>query len=184
MRVDLPENIQDPFQELGRHYASEIVGSAQAFSKTVYAKTTLPLRIFEAARVRAAEINGCMVCRAFRAKRDLPDFASKSADAALPLLDAGDAPDEPFYQNISDWRNYAGYSDRERIAIELAERFCTEPQALAKDEEFWTCAKAVFSDEEIVELFHCVASFVATGRIAHVLGLDLICSIPAIGEAT
>jgi len=183
MRITLPDNTQDPFQELGQYYASEIVGAAGLFSKTAYAKTTLPLRVFEAARARTAEINGCMVCRAFRAKRDLPELASKSAGSPLPLLGAGEAPDEAFYQNISNWREWAGYSDRERIAIEMAERFCVEPQPLAKDDTFWESAKAAFSDEEIVQLLHCVASFVSTGRVAHVLGLDLICSVPTIGEA-
>lgn len=183
MRITLPDNLQDPFQEMGQHYASEIVGAAGLFSKTAYAKTTLSLRVFEAARVRTAEINGCMTCRAFRAKRDLPELASHYVGAPLPLLGAGDAPDEEFYQHIANWRDWPGYSDRERIAIELAERFCLEPQSLAKDDRFWEGAKAVLSDEEIVQILHCVGSFIATGRVAHVLGLDLICSVPAIGEA-
>ncbi|MEZ5709799.1 MAG: carboxymuconolactone decarboxylase family protein [Blastomonas sp.] len=183
MRIQMPHDTQDPFSDLGLHYAADMVGTAKTFSQTVYARTTLPLRVFEGARARTAEINGCMVCRAFRAARDIPKYSAKTDDAAQGVIANGDAPDEDFYQNVTNWKTYAGYNDRERMAIEFAERFCIEPQALAKDEDFWSRAKQAFSDEELVELCHCVGSFIATGRVAHVLGLDLICSIPTIGEA-
>jgi alkylhydroperoxidase family enzyme len=184
MRIDIPENEQDPFSNLDQYYSPEIVGAAKAFSQAVYQKTRLPLRVFEGARARTAEINGCMVCRAFRAKRDLGEFYEAAGiDASQTVIENGAAPDEDFYQNVSNWRTHPGYSDRERIAIEYAERFCEEPRVLAKDDEFWGRAKAVFSDEELVELGHSIGSFIASGRVAHVLGLDLVCSVPALGEA-
>ena len=175
----MPEDVADPFSNLGSHYAGEIVGSASQFSQTVYRRTTLTLRVFEAARARTAEINGCLVCRAFRAKRDM---ASNDGSKVGSVVDNGDAPDEDFYQNVSAWKTYEGFNARERVAIELAERFCEEPQALSADDDFWARAHASFSDDEIVELTHAVASFVATGRVAHVLGLDRVCTIETIGE--
>ncbi len=176
MRIAMPDDVADPFGDLASQYAGDIVTSASQFSRTVYGRTKLPLRVFEGARARTAEINGCLVCRAFRAKRDTPASSSKS------VVDNGDAPDEEFYQQVSAWRTYGGFSPRERIAIEFAERFCEEPQVLSSDDDFWARARAAFSDDELVELSHAVASFIATGRVAHVLGLDRVCTIETIGD--
>lgn len=184
MRVAIPEDDPDPFSSLGDYFSGEMVAASKNFSQAVYRKTRLPLRVFEGARARTADINGCMVCRAFRAKRDLRDFYdAQSIDASQTVIENGAAPDEDFYRNVTNWRTYPGYSDRERIAIEYAERFCQDPQGLARDEGFWAIAKAQFTDEEIVDLSQCVASFIASGRVAHVLGLDTVCSILEIGEA-
>ena len=179
MRVEMPDDVANPFVELGSHYAGEIVGSASQFSRTVYGRTRLPLRVFEAARARTAEINGCLVCRAFRAKRDMASYDDTKTGT---VVDNGEAPDEDFYQNVSAWKSYAGFNQRERVAIEFAERFCEEPQALSSDEDFWARARDAFTDSELVELSHAVASFIATGRVAHVLGLDRVCTIEAIGD--
>lgn len=184
MRVAIPDDNPDPFSSLGDYFSSEMVGASKNFSQAVYRKTRLPLRVFEGARARTADINGCMVCRAFRAKRDLKDFYSAQAiDASGTVIENGAAPDEDFYQNVTNWRTYPGYDARERIAIEYAERFCLDPQGLASDEVFWAAAKAAFTDEEIVDLSHCIASFIASGRVAHVLGLDKVCTILELGNA-
>jgi alkylhydroperoxidase family enzyme len=184
MRISIPDDNPDPFSSLGDYFSPEMIRASNGFSQTVYKKTKLPLRIFEGARARTAEINGCMVCRAFRAKRDLQDFyKSSGVDSSNTVIENGAAPDEEFYQNITNWKSYPAYSERERLAIEYAERFCIEPQALAKDDIFWERTKRVFSDEEIVDLSQCVASFIATGRVAHVLGLDKVCSIIELGAA-
>lgn len=183
MRVGVPEDNPDPFSALGEYFSPQLVNAGKQFSQTVYKNTRLPLRVFEGARARTAEINGCMVCRAFRAKRDLSGFYDAlGVDASTTVIENGDPPDEDFYQHVSDWKSYPAYSDRERVAIEYAERFCLEPQELATDENFWARAKSAFSDEEIVDLSQCVASFVASGRVAHVLGLDKVCSIMELGE--
>jgi alkylhydroperoxidase family enzyme len=180
MRINLPEGQQDPFSTMGNYFAPAIVGAGNAFSQAVYTNSSLPLRVFEGARARTAEINGCAVCRAFRAKRDLPKrFESQGIDAATTVFNNGEAPDEDFYQNITNWKTWSGYSERERIGIEYAERFCLDPQGLAVDESFWARAKSEFSDEEIVDLNHCIAAFISSGRIAHVLGLDSVCAITA-----
>lgn len=184
MRIDMLEDNSDPFSSLGEFFSADMVNASQHFSKTVYKQTKLPLRVFEGARARTADINGCMVCRAFRAKRDLPDFYdAQNLDASKTVIENGAAPDEDFYQNVLNWKTYPGYNDRERIAIEYAERFCLDPQALSVDEPFWQGAKQAFTDDEIVDLSLCVASFIATGRVAHVLGLDKVCSIMEMGQA-
>ena len=79
----------------------------------VYNHSGLPLRIREIARMRIAEDNECQVCRHTRE-------ADGEAEGA----------DEPFYEHVLEWRTWPGYSDRERVAAEFAERFAQDHREL------------------------------------------------------
>ena len=57
------------------------------------------------------------------------------------VTDNGPAPDEAFYAAVDQWRTSPLFSDRERTAIEFAERFAEEPKAIADDEDFWQRAR-------------------------------------------
>ncbi len=177
IRIDVPaEQAHDPYRYAGTHHAPEIMRAAGGFSKAVYTHSRLSLREFEGARARTAEINGCIICQAFRAARDTPAmFAASGTRPPHLVSDNGPVPDEAFYAAVADWRISPVFSDRERLAIEFAERFAEEPKVLAADEGFWSRAHAAFADGEIVDLAHCVASWVGLGRVAHVLGFDTVC---------
>lgn len=177
LRIEVPEAHQlDPYSYMAANYSPEMVAAGGAFARGTYTRSKLSLREFEAARVRTAQINGCLVCLNFRAARDVPAMlASMGADGARSVVDGEAAPDEDFYAAIENWRSSTAFSQRERIAMEFAERFGTEPKLLAADEDFWSRARAVFSSDEIVDLAHCTASWVGLGRVAHVLGLDTVC---------
>ncbi|MFM2373082.1 MAG: hypothetical protein RIS85_2804 [Pseudomonadota bacterium] len=176
-RITVPQDHQaDPFGYAARTHAVPIVSASSAFSAAVYRESGLSLREFEGARMRTAQINGCMVCKDFRADRDAPAVFSVAGDPNRKLVtDNGPAPGEAFYAAIEDWRGAAVFSARERLAIEFAERFGTDPQALAIDEDFWARMKAAFSDGEVVDLAYCTAAWVGLGRVAHVLGFDTVC---------
>lgn len=176
-RISIPqEHEADPFGYAARTHAVPIVAASSAFAAAVYRNSALPLREFEGARMRTAQINGCMVCKDLRAERDVPQLYSIAGDLGHTLVTAnGPAPDEAFYQAVAEWRTSPLFSERERLAIEFAERFGTEPQALAADEAFWTRMNAAFTDAEIVDLAHCTAAWAGLGRVAHVLGFDTVC---------
>lgn len=184
IRIDVPAaQAHDPYGFAGATHAREIMAAAAGFSKAVYTHSRLSLREFEGARARTAEINGCIVCQAFRAARDAPAmFAASGTRPPHLVSDNGPAPDEAFYAAVKDWRTAPLFSDRERLAIEFAERFANEPKALASDESFWTRMRAAFEDGEIVDLAHSVAAWVGLGRVAHVLGFDTVC-LPFSAEA-
>ncbi|WP_198045761.1 carboxymuconolactone decarboxylase family protein [Novosphingobium aquimarinum] len=177
IRIDIPdEHGHDPYSYASANHAREIMAAASDFSKAVYTRSQLSLREFEGARSRTAQINGCIICQQFRAARDAPAMFSATGTRPDHLVsDNGPAPDEAFYEAVSDWRTSPVFSTRERLAIEFAERFAEEPKVLAADEDFWTRTKAEFSDGEIVDLAHSVASWVGLGRVAHVLGFDSVC---------
>ena len=61
-------------------------------------------------------------------------------------------PDEAFYAAVHEWRTSTVLSEREKLAIEYAEKVGLDPKALATDEDFWARYKAALSDDEIVDL--------------------------------
>ena len=69
-RIAVPEG-KDPMMYLWTERAPALAHPAGAFSGAVYAKSTLPIREFEAARVRTAQINNCQVCLNFRSATDV-----------------------------------------------------------------------------------------------------------------
>ena len=69
MRIDIPEG-KDPVGYVWGELVPEIGIPASKLSLAVYAKSTLGLREFEAARLRIAQINGCIVCMDWRTDRD------------------------------------------------------------------------------------------------------------------
>ncbi len=178
MRIQIPKDQQDdPLSHLAEHYAPNLVNAGTNFATAVYQHSRLTTRECEAARARTAEINGCLICQKLRAVRDLPGYLNAvGAEATDTVANRGPAPDEDFYSNIINWRDYDGYTERERIAIEYAEGMGLTPRELAADEDFWSRARAAFTDDEIVDLTYAIAAWMGLGRATHVLGLDGTCS--------
>ena len=186
MRIDLPEEHHvQPFAHLAKHYASEIVTAGGVFGTAPYQYSKLSLRELEAARYRTALINGCNVCKNMRGARDFPGlFEIFGGDLDNSVYTHGEAPDEDFYNNVANWRDYPGFSERERLIIRYAEGLGQTPDQIAQDEEFWALAKAVFSDNEIVDLSYSIAAWMGVGRAMHALGLDAVCAFTPVGKAT
>ncbi|WP_374328238.1 carboxymuconolactone decarboxylase family protein [Streptomyces sp. PSKA30] len=136
----------------------EIGTAASNFSLAVYAHTTLGLSEFEAARLRIAQINGCAFCLDWRTERD------------------GQKVGEDFAVAVASWRTTDAFDERTRLAAEYAERYALDHHHL--DEEFWSRMTAHYSQAEIVELSMSIGSWLAFGRLNHVLGLDTVCVLP------
>jgi alkylhydroperoxidase family enzyme len=157
MLVDVPEG-KDPITYVWGEMVPRIGPSAAKFSAAVYAHSTLSLREFEAARLRIAQINGCVFCQDFRTDRD------------------GVKVEDGFDQAVAEWATTDALDDRARLCAEYAGRFAEDHHGL--DDAFWTRMKAHFTDEEIVELTMCLGSWIAFGRLNRVLGLDTACELP------
>jgi alkylhydroperoxidase family enzyme len=179
-RIHIPDDVNEfPVSYAFRTYAREIGEAALNFSGTVYDHTLLSLREMEGARVRTAYINGCAICKKGRAARDFDtDFAPTGTAFSRPMSSRGAIPDEAFYAAIPHWRESALFSQRERLAIEFAERMGERPHSLEGDEAFWHRIHAHFSDREIVDLTLSIASWIAMGRVVHTLELDAVCALP------
>jgi alkylhydroperoxidase family enzyme len=108
--------------------------------------------------MRIAQLNACDACSTFRAPS---------------VVEAGVA--EEVYAHLDAWRTWPGYSDRQRLAIEYAERFATDHRAI--DDELFTRLRANFGDDEILDLTLCCAVFLGLGRTLEVLGITDNCPL-------
>ena len=157
MNIDVPADA-DPLRYVWGTMVPGIGPAAAAFSAAVYEHGTLGLREFEAARLRIAQINGCVLCQDWRTERD------------------GVRVEEGFDRAVTDWRTSPALDERVRLAAEYAERFALDHHGI--DESFWTRMRTHYSDREIVELTMCLGSWIAFGRLNRVLGLDEACTLP------
>ncbi|RJF86820.1 carboxymuconolactone decarboxylase family protein [Oleomonas cavernae] len=130
------------------------------FSEAVYGNAQLPLREREIARMRIAHINDCHLCRNTRHEQG----AARGADESL-------------YRKIDNWRAAPGFSERERLAAEFAERFALDHLAMNADDAFWARLRAAYSDAEVVELTISVALWLGVGRAMRVLDVGQACAI-------
>lgn len=177
-RVQIPSDSDDlPVSYVLREHGGASGEALFELSRTVYDATQLSLREMEAARVRTAYINGCLICQQGQAARDFDTNLAGSKPFSRPMTSRGEAPDQAFYDQVVEWRNSDIFSPRERLAIEFAERMGEAPQSMQGDEAFWDQMHAVFSDKEIVDLTISIASWIAMGRFTHTLELDTFCAI-------
>jgi alkylhydroperoxidase family enzyme len=154
-RLQLPDGDQP---EIARVWAlrPEMGEAVQALSYAVYRKSELPARVREAARMRIAHINDCMVCRGWR----IPRLAEQGVD-------------EELYAHVEQ-PDAGSYSEPERLAIEYAERFALDHRSI--DDAFFDRLREHFTDAEILDLTICIGDFLAFGRLTMVLDLDEACA--------
>jgi len=158
MFIGVPEG-KDPIRYVWGELVPGIGPAASAFAMSVYEHSTLGLREFEAARLRIAQINGCLFCQDWRTERD------------------GVKVEETFDRAVQAWRTTDAFDDRARLAAEYAERYAVDHHGI--DEEFWSRMRAAYDDREIAELSMCIGSWLAFGRLNRVLGLDVACVLPS-----
>ena len=120
---------------------------------TVYHRSLLPAAEREVARMRVAQLNACGACATFRA----PSVRAEGVD-------------EELYLHVGDPVAYAGYSERQRLAITYAEHFVLDHDAI--DDAFFERLRGRFSDEEVLDLTMCIAVYLGLGRALAVLGID------------
>ncbi|MGN6162000.1 MAG: carboxymuconolactone decarboxylase family protein [Marmoricola sp.] len=158
MRIEIPEG-KDPITYVWGELVPGIGVAASHFAMAVYEHSTLALDEFEAARLRIAQINGCLFCLAWRTERD------------------GRRVDDDFAQSVLEWRTTARLGVRARLAAEFAELYATDHHAI--DDSFWDRMLTVFDQREAVELSMCIGSWMGFGRLNRIFGLDEACVLPS-----
>ena len=171
MRIKLEENSASSMLGPGEVHAKEISAAGNAFAYAIYEHSKLPLRVFEAARIATAQINGCQICMNWQTNRDIKQMG---IEGGVTLN--GEVPDENFYTHLLQ-DDLSHLNQQESLAVKYAKAMGSEPKQLAKDEALWGELKEQFSDQEITDLTYCIAGWMGMGRVAHVLGLDQDCAI-------
>ncbi len=157
MIIDVPEG-EHPVMYVWGELVPGIGPAAAAYSQHVYDDSTLGLREFEAARLRVAQINGCLFCQDWRTERD------------------GQTVEDGFDDAVTNWRTTDAFDDRTRLAAEYAERFVLDHHGI--DDEFWSRMLGVYSQREVAELTMCLGAWLSFGRLNRVFGLDVACQLP------
>ena len=155
--VKIPDGNGDELQRVGLLQPT-MAKALGALTEACYQNSKLPIREKEAARMRIAHINGCVVCSETR--------MVESDNCGI---------DESFYADVDDPAKRGRYTERERMAIEFAERYAWGKHTM--DAQFWARLHAAFSDEEIVDLAICCINFLGGGRFVAVLDLSTSCPI-------
>src|SRR6478736_6144108 len=151
-RIEIPDGPGAP----GRRVFGlrpEMAGTVTDMIDAVYHRSALPATEREVARLRVAQLNDCSACSTARAQS---------------MLDAGVTEND--YGHLDEWRTWPGYTERQRLAIEYAERFTIDHQGL--DDEFYDRLRAQFADDEILDLSLCLAIWLGLGRVLAVLQVE------------
>lgn len=152
-RIDLPDG-DGPEALRALSLRPEMAAAVDGLEKAVW-HTTIDRRLHELVRMRVALINQCTVCMSWRN----PTWCD----------------DEALLATVEQWDDAPGYTDAERVALEYAERFCTDSAAI--DDGLLDRLKAQFDSGEIVELTLVIGKYLALGRFMQVLGLDQACNL-------
>ena len=151
-KIDLPEGTE-PQQDRVWKLRPELGEAAAHMAEAAIYKSILPDRLKEAVRYKLAQINGCLICQDWR-------------DTAF-----GDES----YAEIESFSSSNRFTTREKLAIEFAELFALNHEAL--DDDFFKLLKQQFTSAEILDLTFYTGRFMAFGRLVHVLGLDDTCEL-------
>jgi alkylhydroperoxidase family enzyme len=77
---------------------------------------------------------------------------------------------------ITNWREESVFSERERLALEFADRMALDHKSIGDD--FFKRLRGPYSDKEIVELGMMIGQYIGFGRLLMVLDLEkAVCEI-------
>lgn len=156
-RIQLPPGDADELMRLWS-MNGDLARAAVGFSTAIYASDLIPVRTRELMRMRIAQINVCEVC-----------LETRLEDPVTAGIDEVD------YDHVAEWATWPGYSDAERVAIELAEKVALDHTAL--DDDWFASARAHFTDQQLHGMVVMVGAWIALGRVQAVFDVHTSCPI-------
>jgi AhpD family alkylhydroperoxidase len=135
----------------------ELAQAVAVYDRAVW-NSRLDWRLHELVRMRIAQVNECTVCLSWRS----PQAIEAGITEALLL-------------GVHRYADNDDYTAAEKVAIEYAERFCTESARI--DDGLMSRLREHFDEGTVVELTLVIAKYLAFGRFMQVLGLDQTCTL-------
>jgi AhpD family alkylhydroperoxidase len=163
-RIALPDNGNLDIINALSIARPELAKAVGAYDAAVAASTLDP-RLHELVRMRVAQINACTVCLSWRTP------AAVEAGVTDELLG-----------EVENYATAAGFTPKEQVAIEYAERFSTDSANI--DDAFIARLTAEFEPADIIELTLVISKYIAFGRFMQVLGLDQSCGLEYAGRVS
>ena len=166
VRVHVPETELGPFRTITKMGTPEVARHNDvAVWAGLYQQTTLTVREREAFRHRMAHLVGCEWCSALWS-------------GSLMVSEQDEAIPDEFYANIFDM-SWSGYTPRERLIVQVIERFAADHEQLRDDDAFWDEMHQHFSETEIVDVcYHMTGPQLGRVLMAKVLlGYKELCEV-------
>ena len=135
----------------------ELAKAVAAYDQAVW-NSRLDWRLHELVRMRVAQINECTVCLSWR--------TPQAVEAGI---------DERLLLGVHRYAETGVYTAAEKVAIEYAERFCTDSARI--DDDLMSRLREQLDSGAVVELTLVIAKYLAFGRFMQVLGLDRTCTL-------
>jgi AhpD family alkylhydroperoxidase len=155
-RIELPAG-EGPEVVRALSLRPELAQAVATYDQAVW-NSRLDWRLHELVRMRIAQVNECTVCLSWRTPQAIE--AGITERLLLGVHRAAESGD---------------YTDAEKVAIEYAERFCTESARI--DDDLMSRLREHFDEGAVVELTLVIAKYLAFGRFMQVLGLDQSCTL-------
>lgn len=100
---------------------------------------------------------------AWRPARDRPGFSNEEIPGDL-------------YEHVLEYETWPGFTERERLCVEFAERYADDYADLCGDQVIWTRLKSSFTDVELADLCLLCGTWDSTARMYHLLvDMDVTC---------
>lgn len=167
-RIHIPED-REPLVHILNHLGSDkLVDARQRMFRIMYdaPETTLSAREREAMRILGAVQINCPICAGMRMWRDWPGFA-------------GGEIEEEFYENaIACKYDWEGFTPRESLLIEFANRFENEIEFVNGDDALWQRMHDLLTEQEIGDAIIMLATWLGTGHALKALGVGSVCVVP------
>lgn len=152
-RITLPAG-DEPEATRALALVPALAAAADQLERAVW-RSSLDRRLHELVRMRVAMANRCVVCMGWRN----PTWCD----------------DEALLASVESWASVPGFTDAERLALEYAERFCTDHLSIT--DELLARLESALGADGLVDLTLVVGKYLSMGRFAQVLGLDQACAL-------
>jgi len=173
-RVDVPEG-SEPLEYFMYHVGTrQLVEGRQRLYATIFdaPETSLTPREREGPRILMAKRVNCPTCISVRLWRDMPGYS----DEEIP---------EVFYENaINANAHWEGFSVRESLLVEFADRFENDVDNINADDDFWARIYANFTEAEVGDALIMLSTWMGAGRVVKVLGAVSVCRMPDTEQLT
>ena len=160
-RIELPAG-EGPDIVRALSLRPELAQAVAAYDQAVW-NSGLDWRLHELVRMRIAQLNECTVCLSWRTPQAVEAGATEALLVGVHRASEND-----------------DYTAAEKVAIEYAERFCTDSARI--DDDLVSRLQEHFDEGAVVELTLVIAKYLAFGRFMQVLGLDQACSLQMDGS--
>lgn len=160
-RVTIPEGEHLPAMYMMRLGTPQLVAIRKRYLEVVYdaPDTTLTPREREAVRILFAVRSGCPVCSGMRLGAAKQGFSDE------------EIPEELYQASMSLDLAWPGFTDRERLLLEFADRFERDADGINDDDAFWERINTSLTEPELADALNMFGIWIGTGRTLKVLGV-------------